>query len=78
MPEEAPTTADFTSEIVYCQNTTHTAKVSIETHHPLHKKNGCRPWGEPDFCWNSLKGSGGQRFSNVVDFTAHQVSFMYG
>ena len=47
MPEEAPTTADFsllsslpppTSEIVYCQKTTHTGKVSIETHHPLRKK----------------------------------------
>ena len=60
MPEEAPTPSDFsvlssltppTSEIVYCQNTTHTGKVSIETHHP-EKDPIVVHGGSPDFCWN--------------------------
>ena len=47
MPEDVPTTANFsllsslpppTSEIVYCQNTTHNGKVSFETLHPIRKR----------------------------------------
>ena len=84
MPEEAPTTADFsllsslpppTSEIVYCQNTTHTRKVSIWTHHPGHSLLSSLISIHAEPVWVICRAS---RKLNNIRFFLHRMAKIHG